>query len=604
MPPLGGRVAASLEAFTRDKPEAVGDSSEPALLPGNADGENIKGYVPPLGGRVAASLEAFAQDKPKAAGDSSEPALLPGKADVPVVLSAEEAAALAVAARAATATATQLAGLGEQSAAEQPPAAAAAPAKAAPPAAAAAPAKAAAGDPMSPVASTAGLVKGPGPGMSMSERAERRAAWLDLGPGHAQAAQQRRRRRAGSAAGSAAPAATAAPTKAGAGASTSHWGATAGFVKGPGPSMSEKAERRAAWLDLGPGIAQAAQQRRRRRAESAAATAAPAKAAADGSTSHTAPTVGPVGKGPTKYEQARARARVAWLSSAEGAAWLSDHATATAAPAEAAAAPAEAAEAAPAPAPAPAEAVPAEAAAVATTTTAVDVFIESTDAFQVVFYANYFKFFEYGLPGRLRAVDGMKYAKPAKLGDSLEVETTTRDDGRFDQRILRGGDALMTATTSTADVTVAALGAAPPEGGVRAAAVHVARHDDLDGRGGKTTAAYSDGSLSLDACLRAFERTRSTFLGGPAGLAALQDSGVIVVVALVDKLRFKPVDVALGAEVDVLADVTLARTRIVFDQAVAVGGAPAARARITCVCVDAETGRPRAPPDAVKDLFA
>ena len=62
--------------------------------------------------------------------------------------------------------------------------------------------------------------------------------------------------------------------------------------------------------------------------------------------------------------------------------------------------------------------------------------------------------------------------------------------------------------------------------------------------------------------------------------------------------------VALGAEVDVLADVTLARTRIVFDQAVAVGGAPAARARITCVCVDAETGRPRAPPDAVKDLFA
>ena len=224
-----------------------------------------------------------------------------------------------------------------------------------------------------------------------------------------------------------------------------------------------------------------------------------------------------------------------------------------------------------------------------------NVFIESTDAFQVVFYANYFKFFEYGLGGeRLMQVDGMKYARAAQLGDSLTVSTTAVGGGAFDQAIVRDGDTVISARTSTVAGAVEALGPAPPAGGARESAAHVARHDDLDGR---------DSSFSLDACLRAFERTRSTFLGGPDQLAALMDSGVTVVVARVDKLRFAPRASAVGVAAEVLADVTLARTRIVFDQAVYVGGEPVARAEITCVCVDATSGRPRAPPPDVLALF-
>ena len=60
----------------------------------------------------------------------------------------------------------------------------------------------------------------------------------------------------------------------------------------------------------------------------------------------------------------------------------------------------------------------------ATTTTDVKVYIESTDCFKVTFYANYFKWLEYGLGKRLRAVDGMAYRRPAVLGDQLTVHTT------------------------------------------------------------------------------------------------------------------------------------------------------------------------------------
>ena len=65
----------------------------------------------------------------------------------------------------------------------------------------------------------------------------------------------------------------------------------------------------------------------------------------------------------------------------------------------------------------------------ATTTTDVKVYIESTDCFKVTFYANYFKWLEYGLGKRLRAVAGMAYRRPAVLGDQLTVHTTPFEDG-------------------------------------------------------------------------------------------------------------------------------------------------------------------------------
>ena len=225
----------------------------------------------------------------------------------------------------------------------------------------------------------------------------------------------------------------------------------------------------------------------------------------------------------------------------------------------------------------------------------VDVFIESTDCFGVAFYANYFKWLEYGLGERLTAVDGMKYKQPAVLGDAVEVRTTPVDDGSGSEQVIarrRDDAALITVAKAHAGPAEPAAPPSPPAG-VRVESTHTCRHDDLDGR---------DSSFSLDACLRAFERSRSTFLGGPDELAALMSSGVTVVVASVDALRYAPRAAAIGEPVEVAVDASLQRTRIIFDQFVVVGGAAAASARVTCVCVN-ERGRPCAPPDAVLKLF-
>ena len=97
------------------------------------------------------------------------------------------------------------------------------------------------------------------------------------------------------------------------------------------------------------------------------------------------------------------------------------------------------------------------------------------------------------------------------------------------------------------------------------------RHDD-------STATAGCPSI----CLR-LERSRST-PRGPDDLAALLADGISVVVAGVDGLRHATVPANIGDTVEVIADVSQVKTRIVFDQYVAVNGAPAAFARISCVC--------------------
>lgn len=231
------------------------------------------------------------------------------------------------------------------------------------------------------------------------------------------------------------------------------------------------------------------------------------------------------------------------------------------------------------------------------TTTPIDVYIESTDCQQVVFYSNYFKFLEYGLGERLVAADGVKYARAAVLGDALTVETEPRSDGGgFAQRIARGGETLISAeVTNGGDTVVVAAPAAPPPAASRLTARHSVRHDDRDGR---------DGGVSLDACLRYFERSRSSFLGGPSALGALQDAGVAVVVSSVDALRFAPATGADAATADAAADVSLRGSRVIFEQYVTVGGGGAvASATISCAFLDTARGRPCRPPPAITSLF-
>ncbi|KAH8083845.1 ATPase [Aureococcus anophagefferens] len=161
---------ANLERLKNEKNFAAGKAAE-----------DVKGYVPPLGGRAAGSLDTFAQEKPKAVGGSSAPAWLAGN----------------------------VAGLGEQSAAEQALAS-----MEQERVAAAAPAAAATSGSMDHFASTAGSFKGKDRDFKAMGAASG-PEWLS-----------------GSAAPAAAPAATATPAKAAASGNMDHFASTAGSFKG------------------------------------------------------------------------------------------------------------------------------------------------------------------------------------------------------------------------------------------------------------------------------------------------------------------------------------------------------------------------------------
>lgn len=231
---------------------------------------------------------------------------------------------------------------------------------------------------------------------------------------------------------------------------------------------------------------------------------------------------------------------------------------------------------------------------VVTQQTRFPVFIESTDCFGVMFYANYFKLFQYGLDdfegGRLSRVDDMKYKDAAVLGDTLEIVTTRTDDG-YKQLVVRNGAVLVSATTDAGDVEV--VGFTEP---AATFARHEVRFDDIDAR---------THALSLDAALRGFERSRSTLLGGPDALAELQRGDVTVVVCRVDGLRYRPRRVDERDEVAFAAGCRTRSSRfIVFDHQVEVAGEVAVVATVTCVCLDAPSGRPIAiPPTIHEKLF-
>jgi acyl-CoA thioester hydrolase len=113
----------------------------------------------------------------------------------------------------------------------------------------------------------------------------------------------------------------------------------------------------------------------------------------------------------------------------------------------------------------------------------VRIYYEDTDAAGVVYYANYFKYFErcrtewmrsigydqsqltrkYGLVFVVRSVEA-EYLRPAHLDDqltvSLEVETLGRSLAVFRQRVLRDGEELVTGTVKVVCVNIQAMKAA------------------------------------------------------------------------------------------------------------------------------------------------
>ena len=136
------------------------------------------------------------------------------------------------------------------------------------------------------------------------------------------------------------------------------------------------------------------------------------------------------------------------------------------------------------------------------------------------------------------------------------MHTTPFEDGSSNhaQTIERDGVQLMTVGGQVTQEVTPKEARPAIFGKVRLAMTHTCRHDDPDGR---------DGGLSLDSCLRAFERSRD-FYGSTT--SALLADGISVVVAGVDGLRHATVPANIGDTVEVIADDVLGEDRIVFDQ--------------------------------------
>eukprot|EP00241_Pyramimonas_parkeae_P012496 CAMPEP_0114241070 /NCGR_PEP_ID=MMETSP0058-20121206/9441_1 /TAXON_ID=36894 /ORGANISM="Pyramimonas parkeae, CCMP726" /LENGTH=288 /DNA_ID=CAMNT_0001353581 /DNA_START=583 /DNA_END=1449 /DNA_ORIENTATION=+ len=254
------------------------------------------------------------------------------------------------------------------------------------------------------------------------------------------------------------------------------------------------------------------------------------------------------------------------------------------------------------------------------------VYIEDTDCYNVVYYANYFKFFmralqhaigpkqladlhaAKGVSMTIKSIDKGKYASAAALGECVRVTSTLAGTSertvRWDQEAVAGdGRSLVRAQVEVGFVDAQNLLVPLPE----CLQLPLSCGDPFPLSGELVpyigapsivtpTTVFSDevgldGRLTLEAVLRYFERNRTDIIGGAEGLKQLQEAGVMVVVARLEGAQFA-LDNAenvclLGATVEARTVVEMQRrnTTVVFKQMVFHNQRLLAQAEITCVCV-------------------
>ena len=268
---------------------------------------------------------------------------------------------------------------------------------------------------------------------------------------------------------------------------------------------------------------------------------------------------------------------------------------------------------------------------------AVQCYIEYTDCFQVVYYANYFRFCAQAREAALGAallrdvlrdadgrlavlsVTGGRLASPAVLGDLLAVRShVVAADGErlvFRQAVSPAAAPPGSKPHAVCDVAVGFTHARTGELLPLPAALLVPPslpapppHDPVFAFADNATVAETrvllcgdelgpGGLPSETDVLRWFERNRTDAIGGGAGLRALQAAGVLVVVTSVGPVHVDTramAAVARGeiAEVVVRSGVVARRkgTFFVFRQeayAAGEGGALLAQGEVTCACVAA-----------------
>ena len=269
------------------------------------------------------------------------------------------------------------------------------------------------------------------------------------------------------------------------------------------------------------------------------------------------------------------------------------------------------------------------------------VYIEHTDAYGVVFYANYFATLANAAEalgtadggaadgdaakamgrGRVLAIDECKYARPAVLGDEIavrsevmEVVSTSGSERRAVVRqIARNANDEETVYLS-ADVTYVDRDDASeaftsvetpewtPEERFATTPVRVYRGE----------ASWGEDELSHVDVLRFFERGRTDAIGGARALQHLKEThGVVVVVSRLNArfaermlVRRRP-NAIPECEVRSCVEFKSRGIQIVFHQALydVDGVTCVARASIACTCLNSKTMRPMKCPSALAEQF-
>ena len=228
-------------------------------------------------------------------------------------------------------------------------------------------------------------------------------------------------------------------------------------------------------------------------------------------------------------------------------------------------------------------------------TAAFPVYLELTDAYGLLFNANYALLYSRLLPPSLRimAVQGMKFSKPIKLGDVVEVQVKEGEGGGYICKASVGGEICNTATVRV------------EQGVILESRLGQGEHHDL------AITAYADelgekGKLDAVSIMKWFERSRTEIIGGPAGIRRGAEENVAIVVAKASLDLDEGATIEAGEALRVTTDVTVRGGRIViFRHEVLRGdgeGPPLASGDFTCLATKADTGEPRTVPGWMLEL--
>jgi len=219
------------------------------------------------------------------------------------------------------------------------------------------------------------------------------------------------------------------------------------------------------------------------------------------------------------------------------------------------------------------------------------VYIESTDAFGMMFYATMPVLVErslqveQGSDALLQSFKLMKLKSPARLGDVLELSST--GNGKV-ECVTQNSDVIFTATKALLASVVLN---------------QEAETEEVVGQHTSAFALFPDevgagGLVSTRTIFNLFERGRTDVLGGPSQLAAAQSSNNHVYVARISNYNRRHNQQGSGGLLRPRSAQVVSQTEPVgnsiveFTQFCVVDGVLLASAKITCCSVDAKTGLP------------